>query len=125
MGEMAGSLAHELNQPLTGIVNNAGAGRRFIAKGHPDLAKLDYLLGAIGADGRRAGEIIRGIRDMVRKGEQVLDPVNLNDVITSVLRLVRSDALGRYCALVTELDPKLPLVKANQCSFSKCCSTSS
>ena len=114
MGEMAGSLAHELNQPLTGIVNNAGAGRRFIAKGHPDLAKLDYLLGAIGADGRRAGEIIRSIRGMVRKGEQVLDPVNLNDVIASVQRLARSDALGRYCALVTELDPKLPLVKANQ-----------
>jgi PAS domain S-box-containing protein len=113
MGEMAGSLAHELNQPLTGIVNNASAGRRFIAKGRADLPKLDSLFEAIVADGRRAGEIIRGIRGMVRKGEEVRGPVNLNGVIASVLRFVRSDALGRHCALVTEPDPKLPLVEAD------------
>jgi two-component system sensor kinase FixL len=114
MGEMAGSLAHELNQPLTGIVNNAGAGRRFIAKGRGDLQKLDSLLEAIGEDGRRAGGIIRGIRDMVQKRKHVLAAVNLNDVITSVLGFVRSDALERHCALVTEADPKLPLVEGDQ-----------
>ena len=114
MGEISGSLAHELNQPLTGIVNNASAGRRFIAKGRADLPKLDGLFEAVVADGRRAGEIIRGIRGMVRKGEEVRGPVNLNDVIASVLRFVRSDALGRHCTLVTETDPKLPLVEANQ-----------
>jgi C4-dicarboxylate-specific signal transduction histidine kinase len=114
MGEMAGSLAHELNQPLTGIVNNAGAGRRFIAKGRGDLQKLDSLLEAIGEDGRRAGGIIRGIRDMVQKRKHVLAAVNLNDVIASVLGFVRSDALERHCALVTEADPKLPLVEGDQ-----------
>jgi two-component system sensor kinase FixL len=113
MGEMAGSLAHELNQPLTSIVNNASAGRRFIAKGRADLAKLDDLFEAVVADGRRAGEIIRGIRGMVLKGNEVRDPVNLNDVIASVLKLVRSDALGHHCALVTEPDPELPLVEAD------------
>jgi two-component system, LuxR family, sensor kinase FixL len=114
MGEIAGSLAHELNQPLTGIVNNASAGRRFIAKGRADLSKLEGLFEAVVADGRRAGEIIRSIRGMVRKGEEVRGPVNLNDVIASVLRFVRSDALGRRCALATETDPKLPLVEADQ-----------
>ncbi len=114
MGEMAGSLAHELNQPLTGIVNNASAGRRFIAKGRADLPKLDSLFEAVVADGRRAGEIIRGIRGMVRKGEEVRGPVNLNDVIASVLGFVHSDALGHHCALITETDPKLPLVEADQ-----------
>jgi PAS domain S-box-containing protein len=114
MGEMAGSLAHELNQPLTGIVNNASAGRRFIAKGHADLPKLDGLFEAIVADGRRAGEIIRGIRGMVRKGEEVRAPVNLNDVIATVLPFVHSDALGHHCALVTEAGPELPLVEADQ-----------
>jgi PAS domain S-box-containing protein len=114
MGEMAGSLAHELNQPLTGIVNNASAGRRFIAKGRADLPKLDDLLEAVVADGHRAGEIIRGIRGMVRKTEEIRSPVNLNDVIASVLRFVGSDALERHCALVTEPDPKLPLVEADQ-----------
>ena len=114
MGEMAGSLAHELNQPLTGIVNNASAGRRFIAKGRADLPKLDGLFEAIVADGRRAGEIIRGIRGMVRKGKEVRGPVNLNDVIASVLRFVHSDALGHHCALVTEAGPELPLVEGDQ-----------
>src|SRR5271166_2149702 len=114
MGEMAGSLAHELNQPLTGIVNNASAGRRFIAKGRADLAKLDGLFEAIVADGHRAGEIIRGIRSMVRKGKEVRGPVNLNDVIASVLRFVHSDALGHHCALVTEAGPALPLVAGDQ-----------
>jgi two-component system sensor kinase FixL len=114
MGEMAGALAHELNQPLTGIVNNASAGRRFIAKGRADLAKLDSLFEAIVSDGRRGGEIIRGIRSMVRKGEEVRSPVNLNDVIARVLGFVRSDALERHCALVTEAYPALPLVEANQ-----------
>jgi two-component system sensor kinase FixL len=114
MGEMAGSLAHELNQPLTGIVNNASAGRRFIANGRADLPKLDGLFEAIVADGRRAGEIIRGIRGMVRKGKEVRGPVNLNDVIANVLRFVHSDALGHHCALVTEAGPELPLVEGDQ-----------
>ncbi|MBV8072519.1 MAG: PAS domain S-box protein, partial [Acidobacteriaceae bacterium] len=112
MGEIAGSLAHELNQPLTGVVNNASAGRRFIAKGRADLPKLDSLLEAIAADGHRAGEILRGIRHMVRKGEEVRGPVNLNDVINSVLRFIRSEALERQCVLGVQTDPKLPLVEA-------------
>jgi two-component system, LuxR family, sensor kinase FixL len=114
MGEIAGSLAHELNQPLTGIVNNASAGRRFIGKGRANLPKLDNLFEAVVADGLRAGEIIRGIRGMVRKGEETRGPVNLNEVIASVLRFVHSDAIGRHCTLVTEADPELPLVEADQ-----------
>jgi len=114
MGEMAGALAHELNQPLTGIVNNASAGRRFIAKGRGDLPKLDGLFEAVVEDGRRAGEIIRSIRGMVQKGKEVRSPVNLNDVIASVLRFVHLDALERHCALVSEPDPELPLVEADR-----------
>jgi signal transduction histidine kinase len=114
MGEMAGALAHELNQPLTGMVNNASAGRRFIAKGRGDLPKLDGLFKAVAKDGRRAGEIIHGIRAMVHKGKEVRDPVNLNDVITSVLRFVHSDAIEHQCVLLTERGRELPLVEANR-----------
>jgi len=114
MGELAASLAHELNQPLTGIVNNASAARRFIAKGRADLPKLDRLFEAVVEDGRRAGGIIRGIRAMVHKDNQVRGPVNLNDVIASVLGFVHSDALERHCVLLTERDPELPLVKGDQ-----------
>jgi PAS domain S-box-containing protein len=114
MGELTASLAHELNQPLTGIVNNASAARRFIAKGRADLPKLDRLFEAVVEDGRRAGGIIRGIRAMVHKDNQVRGPVNLNYVIASVLGFVHSDALERHCVLLTEPDPDLPLVKGDQ-----------
>ena len=114
LGAMAASLAHELNQPLTGIMNNASAGRRFIARGLAEISKLDGLFKVVVADARRAGEIIRSIRGMVSKGEAVRGPVNLNDVIASVASFLHSDALGRQCALVTEPDPELPLVEANQ-----------
>jgi PAS domain S-box-containing protein len=113
LGEMAGSLAHELNQPLTGIMNNASAARRFIAKGRADMPKLDGLFKCVVADARRAGEIIHSIRSMVRKGESARGFVNLNSIVADVVSLVHSDALGRHCALVTEPDPGLPLVKAN------------
>jgi PAS domain S-box-containing protein len=114
MGELAGSLAHELNQPLTGIVNNASAGRRFIAKGRADLSKLDGIFEDVVEDGRRAAGIIRGIRSMVHKGEEVRGPVNINEVIAGVLRFVHSDALERHCILLAEPDLGLPLVEADQ-----------
>jgi PAS domain S-box-containing protein len=113
LGEMAGSLAHELNQPLTGIMNNASAGRRFIAKGRADMPKLEGLFKSIVADARRAGEIIHGIRNMLRKAEGSRISVDLNGIIADVVSLVHSDAVERHCAVVTELDPGLPLVKAD------------
>jgi two-component system, LuxR family, sensor kinase FixL len=113
LGEMAASLAHELNQPLTGIMNNASAGRRFIAKGRANTVKIDSLLESVIADARRAGEIIRGIRAMVRKGEETRTFVNLNNIVAEVVLFVRSDAVERRCAIETDLDPKLPMIKAN------------
>src|SRR5262249_17724143 len=113
LGEMAGSLAHELNQPLTGIMNNASAGRRFIAKGRADMPKLEGLFKSIVADARRAGEIIHRIRNMLRKTEGARISVNLNSIIADVVSFVHSDAVERNCTVVTELDPGLPLVKAD------------
>ena len=67
VGELAASIARELNQPLSGIISNAGAGQRFIDRGNVDLQEIRDLLGDIVADGRRAGDVIRGIQSMVRK----------------------------------------------------------
>ena len=63
MGELTASMAHELNQPLAGIISNAGAGQRFIDRGNVDLREFRELLADIIADGRRAAEVIRGIRE--------------------------------------------------------------
>jgi two-component system, LuxR family, sensor kinase FixL len=113
MGEMASSLAHELNQPLTAIVTNAAAGQRFVARGVIDARELQELLLDIALDGERAGKIIRGIREMVRKGNPNREPVDMNQVVKDVVRLTNSDALRNGCVLVTELDSQLPLVEAD------------
>ncbi len=110
VGEMAASLAHELNQPLTAIVANASAAQRFLARGNINAEDLRELLVDISDDGRRAGEVIRGIKSMVRRAESERDSLDLNEVIGNVLRLVRADALAHGCPLGTELAPALPPV---------------
>jgi PAS domain S-box-containing protein len=112
MGEMTASFAHELNQPLTAIANNASAARRFLEHGNIDPALLQQLLQDMVADSQRAGEVIRGIRSLVRKETSVHALLDLNSVITETVRLVSTDVLSRESVVTTELDPQLPQVKA-------------
>jgi PAS domain S-box-containing protein len=113
MGELAASIAHELNQPLSGITSNASAGQRFIDRGEVDLRELRDLLGDIVADGRRAGGVIRGLQTMVKKGVPARQRVKLNDLVMNVVRMVKPDAMLRSCELGTFLDPDLPTVEAD------------
>lgn len=112
MGEMTASFAHELNQPLTAIANNASAARRFLERGNIDPALLQQLLQDMVADSQRAGEVIRGIRSLVRKEASAHTLLDLNAVITDTVRLVSSDLLTRESVVTTELDPQLPRVSA-------------
>jgi PAS domain S-box-containing protein len=112
MGEMTASFAHELNQPLTAIANNASAARRFIERGNIDPALLQQLLHDMVADSQRAGEVIRGIRSLVRKEAGVRTLLDLNAVITDTVRLVSTDVLSRESVVTTELDPQLPQINA-------------
>jgi two-component system, LuxR family, sensor kinase FixL len=110
---MAASLAHELNQPLTAIVSNAGAGQRFLDQGEVDIEELHELMSDIVSDGERAGEIIRGIREMVKKGKATHGPVDMNQVVTDVVRLTKADAVSRSCTVLTELDFELARVEGD------------
>jgi PAS domain S-box-containing protein len=113
MGEMTASVAHELNQPLTAIANNAAAARRFLVRGNIDPVLLQQLLQDMAADSQRAGEVIRGIRALVQKDKSVVRSVlNLNAVIADTLRLVSSDVLLRESLVTTEMDHNLPQVEA-------------
>jgi PAS domain S-box-containing protein len=113
MGELTASIAHELNQPLSGITSNAAAGQRFIDRGKVDLRELHDLLGDIVADGRRAGDVIRGIQGMVKKDVSAHRPINLNDIVSSVVHMVRPSAMLHSCELGTFLDPDIPTVEAD------------
>ena len=113
MGEMTASFAHELNQPLTAIANNASAARRFLERGNIDPTLLKQLLQDMVADSQRAGEVMRGMRQLVRKDAKVEHKVvDLNTVIADTVRLVNTDVLSRESVLTTELDPHLPRVSA-------------
>ncbi|MGB9476726.1 MAG: PAS domain-containing protein, partial [Candidatus Udaeobacter sp.] len=113
MGELTASIAHELNQPLSGITSNAAAGQRFIDRGKVDLRELHDLLGDIVADGRRAGDVIRGIQGMVKKDVSAHRRINLNDIVISVVRMVKPSAMLHSCELGTFLDPDLPMVEGD------------
>jgi PAS domain S-box-containing protein len=113
MGELAASIAHELNQPLSGITSNASAGQRFIDRGDVDLRELRDLLGDIVADGQRAGDVIRGIQRMVKKSVGAHRRIDLNDIVMSVARMVKANAMLHSCELGTFLDPDLPTVEGD------------
>src|SRR4029453_9500098 len=113
MGEMSASIAHELNQPLAGILSNAAAGQRFIDRGDILLREIRELLGDIIADCRRASDVVRGIRSMVKKEQLARRSVNLNEIITDALHMVTPDALLRSCQLETSLDPNLRAIEGD------------
>jgi C4-dicarboxylate-specific signal transduction histidine kinase len=113
MGEMTASVAHELNQPLTAIANNASAARRFLERGNIDPELLQQLLQDMVADSQRAGEVIRGIRALVQKDKHIVRSVlSLNAIIADTLRLVSSDIVLRESVVTTEMDHHLPQVEA-------------
>src|SRR4029434_4972085 len=95
MGELAASLAHEVKNPIGAIVTNARAAQRLIAAGKIGTEELTELLTDIVADGRRAGEVIQGIRNMVRKGKPRRVLIQIGDTIRELLRIVYADAVGR------------------------------
>ena len=113
LGELSGSMAHELNQPLTAILSNAQAAQRFLADDQPDLSELRDILGDIVAQDKRAGEVIRRLRLLLKKGEVQQHPLSVNEVVLEVLRLVRSDLVNQNFTAHTELAPGLPLVRGD------------
>src|SRR5437870_1291747 len=103
MGELAASLAHEVNNPIGAIVVNASAAQRLLAAGKIGTEELTELLADIVADGRRAGEVIQGIRNMVRKGQARHSLTPIGDAIRRLLRIVHADAIGRYVKVTAKV----------------------
>jgi PAS domain S-box-containing protein len=114
MGELTASIAHELNQPLAAILSNAQAAIRFLGGRSPDLAHVRECLSDIVADDKRAGEVIKGLRGLLQKGEYRPSSVDLNEVVSDAIRLVRNDALLRHASVVFEPFPGLPPVLGNR-----------
>ena len=113
LGELSGSLAHELNQPLTAILSNAQAAQRFLAQSPPRIDKLAEILADIVKSDHRAGAVIQRLRSLLKKEEAQRHPLDLNDVVEESLHLMRSDLMNRQVVVSTDLDA-LPVVSGDR-----------
>jgi C4-dicarboxylate-specific signal transduction histidine kinase len=112
-GAITASLAHELNQPLTAILSNAQAGLRFMDGGNPDLGEIREILTDIAHDDKRAGAVISGLRNLLRRKETQHETVNLTHTIEEVLALMHSELVGQQIELRLRLEPDF-LVQADK-----------
>ncbi len=114
LGELSGSLAHELNQPLTAILSNAQAGIRFLAREKVDLGEVREILQDIVEQDKLAGGVIRRLRGLLQKEESQRSPVDLNELVLDVARLLRNDLVSRGVRLTTNFAPDLPTVSVDR-----------
>jgi PAS domain S-box-containing protein len=114
LGELSGSLAHELNQPLTAILSNAQAAQRFLTHDNVDLEEVRDILGDIVDQDKRAGEVIHRLRLLLKKGEVEQQPLNVNNVVEEVLKLIRGDLANHGVTTLAKLAPDLPTVKGDR-----------
>jgi signal transduction histidine kinase len=105
MGELATSLAHELNQPLSAILQNAGVAQMLLTS-HPvppGLREIQEIIGDIRSDDLRASEVIRRMRGLLQKHELEAQPVDLNEVAQETIAIVRPDAKSRNIEVEVQL----------------------
>jgi len=114
LGELCGSLAHELNQPLTAIAINAEAAQEFLRIEKLDLDEVRSILQDIVSDDRRAGEVIRRLRVLFQKGEVQQHPLDVNEMVQDTLKLVQGDLVIQNVVAQTELATNLPMVNGDQ-----------
>jgi PAS domain S-box-containing protein len=113
LGEMTASLAHELNQPLAAIVNNATAAMQYLEQGRLDPKQLQEILTDVVGDGHRAYDIMRNVRSAIKKGGAIRGKINLNDVVKAVTHMVQPDAAAQSCKLETSLAQDLAAIEGD------------
>ena len=113
VSELSGALAHELNQPLAIIMSNAEAAQLILERPSPDLDEVRAILRDIVDADERAGQVIRRLRGMLKRGVPQRQPVSLNEIVQAVLQFVRTDLVRRGVALELQLEPGLKEVFAD------------
>jgi PAS domain S-box-containing protein len=114
LGEMTASISHEVNQPLAAVVNAAGACLRWLDGGTPNLDEARQAAQWIIRDGNRAAEVIRRVRALAKNAEPQNEPLDVNDIISEVMELVKRELATRDVRWRLELAPALPAVLADR-----------
>jgi two-component system, LuxR family, sensor kinase FixL len=108
LGELSGSLAHEINQPLAAILANAQAGQQILSGDGRNSEEIREIFADIVAADTRASEVIRRLRALLKKGEVELKPLRISEVVQDALDLLRSDLLYRRVNVFAQLPRDLP-----------------
>ncbi|HKP03784.1 MAG TPA: sensor histidine kinase [Chthoniobacterales bacterium] len=114
MGQLASSLAHEINQPLGAILRNAEAAELFLESKNPDLEEIRAILADIRADDQRAGSVIDRMRSLLKRHVLETQLLDLSEVVGDVAQLARPDAASRRVALTVEVPDILPPVRGDR-----------
>jgi PAS domain S-box-containing protein len=106
--EFSGTLAHELNQPLTAILANAQAALRFLAREPLDIQEIRTILSEIAEADKRAGRLIHHLRLLMKRGDEAFVRLDLNHVVREVLEFLHGEFIGREVEVRVSLSPGLP-----------------
>jgi C4-dicarboxylate-specific signal transduction histidine kinase len=114
LGQLSASIAHELNQPLAAILANAEAAQKMLEREPLDLAELRSICADIAADDQRAAQVIRRLGVLFKRGESVLEPLDVNELIRDTIEFTRSILTTRHVVVAAELSPTLPLISGDR-----------
>jgi PAS domain S-box-containing protein len=113
LGELSGAIAHEINQPLTSILSNAQAALHLLPDDSPELAEVREALQDIVHENNRAGEVIRRLRNLLKKGERKSEPVDVNDLVNSTIALLNSELISRGTTAKVDRVNELPATRGD------------
>jgi signal transduction histidine kinase len=111
---VSASIAHEIRQPLSAMMINAGAGVRFLDREPPDLDKVKIALQEIVLDGRRTGEVIESIRAIFKKDARTRASLSINELIRETLALWTGEMQAKRISVRVQMDERLPGVNADR-----------
>lgn len=114
LGELAAAIAHEVNQPLAGLVSSGHACLRWLSAAPPNLEAGRRSVERMLRDGMRAGEVVQRIQALVAKAPPRRDWLNMNAAISEVIALVRTELQRNHITLQTELSEALPLIRGDR-----------
>jgi len=114
LGELAGSLAHELNQPLTAIVSNTQAASRYLRTTPPDLQELREILIDVAKDACRASATVRRIRALIRREPTCYAPIDLREAMEEAMAIMGTKAMTQGIRLVCQIDEGIPAVTGDR-----------
>jgi PAS domain S-box-containing protein len=114
MGELTATLAHEVNQPIAAASINANVCLRLLRRDEPDIEEASKAASRMVGDVNRAAEIITRVRQFFRKGSELREPVDLNELIRGMVGILRNEVAQHSIGVRTELAAELPLVTADR-----------